>query len=79
MIPIEQLPAVSPLIYDYHYNFTKVAKFYNGHFRDFATMQAHIEQVRSRDNPREQLGSILKEHNRPVGGNAWPKWGQRLW
>ena len=67
MIPIEQLPAVSPLIYDYHYNFTKVAKFYNGDFRDLATMQAHIEQVRSRDYPREQLGSILKEQNETYG------------
>lgn len=67
MIPIKQLPSVSPLIYDYHYNFKKVAKFYNGDFRDLATMQAHIDKVSLRDYPREQLGAILKEQNEAYG------------
>ncbi len=67
MIPIKQMPAVSPLIHDYHYNFAKVAKFYNGDFRDLATLQSHIEKVKSRDYPREPLGAILKEQNEAYG------------
>ena len=67
MIPLKQLPTVSPLTYDYHYHFNKVAKYYNGDFRDLATLQTHMDRVGARDYPREPVSAILKEQNEAYG------------
>ena len=64
VIPIKQLPNISPLVYDYFYNYNKVSEFYNGNFRNLAEFQNQTERVQSRILPREQLVAILKRQNR---------------
>jgi bacillithiol biosynthesis cysteine-adding enzyme BshC len=66
-IPTNQLPKISSLVHDYFYDYDKVSEFFAGDFQDPIAYSQQTEKVRSRDLPREQLASILKEQNLSLG------------
>lgn len=67
VIPIHQLPGVSPLVHDYFYEYDKVREFFSGNFRDPTAFSYQAGRVRSRDLPRERLAAVLKEMNQGYG------------
>ena len=67
VIPIKQLPNISPLVYDYFYNYNRVSEFYNGNFRNIPEFQNQIKRAQSRILPRDELIAILKKQNRFYG------------
>lgn len=66
-IPTKKLPNISPLVYDYFYNYGKVSDFFSGDFRDPSAYTHQSERIKSRDYPRKQLASILEELNSSYG------------
>lgn len=69
-IPTKKLPNISPLVYDYFYNYGKVSDFFSGNFRDPSAYTHQSEKVKSRDYPRKQLANILEETNSSYGCGA---------
>ncbi len=67
VIPTHQLPNMSPLVYDYFYEYDKVSEFFSGHFRDPTAFILQTEKVQSRDLPRKRLAAVLKEQNLSYG------------
>lgn len=67
VIPTHKLPNISPLVYDYFYEYDKVSEFFSGNFRDPTAFILQTEKVRSRDLPRKQLAAVLKEQNLSYG------------
>jgi len=67
VIPTNKLPNISPLVYDYFYEYDKVSEFFTGNFRDPTAYLQQSEKVRSRDLPRKKLAAILKEQNISYG------------
>ncbi len=70
VIPINELPKISSLVFDYFYEYDKVSEFFAGNFRDPTAYSLQAEKVRARDLPREQLAAILKELNLSYGCGA---------
>jgi len=70
VIPTNELPNISSLVYDYFYEYENVSEFFAGNFRDPTAYSLQTEKVRSRDLPREQLAAILKEQNLSFGCGA---------
>ena len=66
-IPIKKLPHISPLVYDYFYNYDKVSEFFTGDFRDPSAYTHQLEKVKSRSYPRKRLVHILEELNSSYG------------
>lgn len=62
-----KLPNLSPLAFDYYYNFEKVSQFYNGNFRNLSDFIKQSEKVRTRAFQRKELADILEEQNRSYG------------
>jgi bacillithiol biosynthesis cysteine-adding enzyme BshC len=54
-------------VYDYFYEYDKVSEFFTGNFRDQTAYSLQAEKVRSRNLPREQLATLLKEQNLNYG------------
>jgi bacillithiol biosynthesis cysteine-adding enzyme BshC len=67
VIPTHTLPNISPLVYDYFYEYDKVSEFFSGHFRDPTAFDLQTEKVQSRNLPRKRLAAILKEQNLSYG------------
>jgi len=67
VIQTHKLPNISPLLYDYFYEYDKVSEFFAGDFRDPTAFSMQTEKGRSRDLPRERLAAILKEQNLSYG------------
>lgn len=70
VIQTHKLPNISPLLYDYFYEYDKVSEFFAGDFRDPTAFSMQTEKVRSRDLLRERLAAILKEQNLSYGCGA---------
>ncbi len=66
-IPAETLPNLSPLARDYFSQFSKVAGFFNGDFRDPRAVRDQAVRMTSRDLPRETLAAVLTDQNRRYG------------
>ncbi len=67
VIPTHTLPNISPLVYDYFYEYDKVSEFFSGHFHDPTAFDLQTEKVQSRNLPRKRLAAILKEQNLSYG------------
>jgi bacillithiol biosynthesis cysteine-adding enzyme BshC len=67
IIPIENLPKISSLAYDYIYDYDKVREFFAGDFRDEKAYTLQAEKVQSRNYKRKELAAILEESNTSYG------------
>jgi bacillithiol biosynthesis cysteine-adding enzyme BshC len=70
IIPINELPKISTLVFDYFYVYDEVSEFFSWNFRDPTAYSLQTAKVRSRDLPREQLAALLKELNLSYGCGA---------
>jgi bacillithiol biosynthesis cysteine-adding enzyme BshC len=63
----DQLNLFPKFFCDYLYEFSKVAKFYNGDFRDDKTFLNVLSQIDKKDFPRKKLIDILQRQNQSLG------------
>jgi bacillithiol biosynthesis cysteine-adding enzyme BshC len=67
LIPTKQLPHFPRLVEDYFYDYSKVAEFYNGDFREIDAFERQAERARTRPLRREAFAAVLSEQNKSYG------------